>query len=215
MNLRDIFLAGAFAQGGSGAVSPEQITEAVNNYLDKNPAGVDLAMTGATVGQIAKITAVDDSGVPTAWEPVDLPSGGGGGSEEWELICTLDPDGTTNAVVQQFDNEYKKIKLVVSTGSNTVVSSASSSDKWYVSVYTGNNIEARAMTFQSEANWKTHVGEAEIMAGYVVGTGFPSFSSTWSNFKAVQGNINGIRIAPTNAAAFVNANTFYVFGVRA
>lgn len=87
MNLRDIFLAGAFAQGG-GAVSPEQITEAVNNYLDENPVGVDLAMTGAAVGQIAKITAVDASGVPTAWEPVAMPSGGGG--EEWELITSYD-----------------------------------------------------------------------------------------------------------------------------
>lgn len=35
-------------------------------------------IAAATVGQIAKITAVEN-GVPTAWEPVDLPSGGGGG----------------------------------------------------------------------------------------------------------------------------------------
>ena len=33
-------------------------------------------ITGATVGQIAKITAVDAFGVPTAWSPVDMPSGG-------------------------------------------------------------------------------------------------------------------------------------------
>lgn len=39
-------------------------------------AGADtsLGMTGATVGQIAKITAVDDSGKPTAWEAVDMPN---------------------------------------------------------------------------------------------------------------------------------------------
>lgn len=40
----------------------------------KDGAGMDI--TGATVGQIAKITAVDASGKPTAWEPVDMPSGG-------------------------------------------------------------------------------------------------------------------------------------------
>ena len=40
----------------------------------KDGAGMDI--TGATVGQIAKITAVDASGVPTAWGPVDMPSGG-------------------------------------------------------------------------------------------------------------------------------------------
>lgn len=36
-----------------------------------------LIQSGASVGQIAKITAVDDNGVPTAWSPVDMPSGGG------------------------------------------------------------------------------------------------------------------------------------------
>lgn len=39
----------------------------------KDGAGMDI--TGATVGQIAKIAAVDESGVPTAWEPVDMPNG--------------------------------------------------------------------------------------------------------------------------------------------
>lgn len=87
--------------GGGGAVSPEQITEAVNSYLDKNPVGVDLAMTGAAVGQIAKITAVDASGVPTAWEPVDMPSGGGG-DDVWELMATVD-------MVQ--DATYAKVDL--------------------------------------------------------------------------------------------------------
>lgn len=37
-------------------------------------ADVHLNITGATVGQIAKITAVDDSGKPTAWEAVDMPN---------------------------------------------------------------------------------------------------------------------------------------------
>nr|DAR40798.1 MAG TPA: collagen triple helix repeat protein [Caudoviricetes sp.] len=46
----------------------------------KDGAGMDI--TGATVGQIAKITAVDASGVPTAWSPADMPSGGGGGSSD-------------------------------------------------------------------------------------------------------------------------------------
>ena len=36
-----------------------------------------LIQSGASVGQIAKITAVDESGKPTAWEAVDMPSGSG------------------------------------------------------------------------------------------------------------------------------------------
>lgn len=46
----------------------------------KDGAGMDV--TGATVGQIAKIAAVDAFGGPTAWEPVDMPGGGGA----WEKI---------------------------------------------------------------------------------------------------------------------------------
>lgn len=49
----------------------------------KDGAGMDV--TGARVGQIAKIKAVDSAGKPTAWEPVDMPSGGGLiGGGHWE-----------------------------------------------------------------------------------------------------------------------------------
>ena len=46
---------------------------------------ISLGITGATIGQIAKITAVDSDGKPTAWAPVDMPTGGG---ETWELIAS-------------------------------------------------------------------------------------------------------------------------------
>lgn len=42
----------------------------------QGPAGAGLDVTGATVGQTVKISAVDDNGVPTAWVPVDMASGG-------------------------------------------------------------------------------------------------------------------------------------------
>ena len=62
----------------------------------KDGAGMDI--TGATVGQIAKITAVDASGVPTAWEPVDMPSGGGG-DFAWEKIADINvADDVANGV---------------------------------------------------------------------------------------------------------------------
>lgn len=43
-------------------------------------ADLSLGITGATVGQIAKITAVDGSGKPTEWEAVD-------GVDIWEIIA--------------------------------------------------------------------------------------------------------------------------------
>lgn len=37
-----------------------------------------LGMTGATVGQVPAVKAVDGNGAPTEWEPADMSSGGGG-----------------------------------------------------------------------------------------------------------------------------------------
>ena len=56
---------------------PEQAMEiATKQYVDTHAGGgTDMGITGAAVGQIAKITAVDASGVPTAWAPVDMPAG--------------------------------------------------------------------------------------------------------------------------------------------
>ena len=81
-----------------------------------------LGITGATVGQIAKITAVDESGKPTAWEAVDMPTGGGG--ETWELIAEIDfdVDAANDVSVWEYKNlpnykelSYRKVGLVGST----------------------------------------------------------------------------------------------------
>ena len=47
---------------------------ATKKYVDDHATGgTDMGITGAAVGQIAKITAVDASGTPTAWAPVNIP----------------------------------------------------------------------------------------------------------------------------------------------
>lgn len=52
---------------------PAGMAAAVRNIQSGD---LSLGITGATVGQIAKITAMDETGKPTKWEPVDIPSGG-------------------------------------------------------------------------------------------------------------------------------------------
>lgn len=56
--------------------------------------GSGISVTGATVGQTVKIAAVDENGVPTAWEPVDLPD------RTFELIgeVTLGNGQTANVI---------------------------------------------------------------------------------------------------------------------
>ena len=63
-------------KGDTGPVGPKGAD-------GKDGAGMDV--TGAKVGQIAKIKAVDSAGKPTAWEPVNMPSGGGVGGH-WETV---------------------------------------------------------------------------------------------------------------------------------
>lgn len=57
---------------------PAGMAEAVRNI--QSGGDLSLGITGATVGQIAKITAVDETGKPTKWEPVD-------GVDIWEIIA--------------------------------------------------------------------------------------------------------------------------------
>lgn len=44
-------------------------------FLPDNIGGINI--TGASIGQIARISAVDAEGKPTEWEPIDLPDSGG------------------------------------------------------------------------------------------------------------------------------------------
>lgn len=74
-------------QGPAGPVGPQGPQ---GDKGEDAAADLSLGLTGATVGQIAKITAVDASGVPTAWSPVDMPTGGGdGAAKEFRLIRHL------------------------------------------------------------------------------------------------------------------------------
>lgn len=71
----------------------------------KGDSGTDLSLgvTGATVGQIAKISAVDENGKPTKWEPVDMPSGGG---SNW--VKVYDGSNTIAEAVSSFEVNLSK-----------------------------------------------------------------------------------------------------------
>ena len=68
---------------------------------------IDLGMTGATVGQIAKISAVDASGKPTAWSPVDM-----AGGETWEKLVDTSLAEPVESVTYTFDN-CKRVKALI------------------------------------------------------------------------------------------------------
>lgn len=69
---------------------------------------ISLGLTSATVGQIAKIAAVDASGKPTAWSPVDIPSAG---SETWEPIRDFTLTEDVAQVTINLDENGKPFRL--------------------------------------------------------------------------------------------------------
>lgn len=117
---------GVWQQVGAGGDSGESLS---------------LGMTSAAVGQIAKISAVDANGVPTAWEPVDMPSGG---SEVWEEIRTMEISEDIVKTTISTDNNgapfslkkiYIEIKVVPPTNTDitynaTVCCAFNGNDPW-------------------------------------------------------------------------------------
>ena len=90
---------------GKTVITAENLNEIQDSIIAlESNGGVGMGITGATVGQIAKIAAVDASGVPTAWEPVDMPSGGS--SEEMRVIktITITSDGVNSIYFNRDDN---------------------------------------------------------------------------------------------------------------
>lgn len=77
-----------------------------------------LGISGASVGQIARITAVDGDGVPTAWASVDLPAGGSGGG--WNFINTVELTEQVAKISIDKDSEgnrfaYNEIAILAKT----------------------------------------------------------------------------------------------------
>lgn len=106
------------AQGEPGPAGKDGITpEIVEGELVAVPSaggGPDLSLgiTGATVGQIAKITEVDTDGKPTAWEPGDMPTGGS--SETWEKIADVALAADTPVYEIANFGAYRKVKVLMS-----------------------------------------------------------------------------------------------------
>lgn len=101
------------ATGPQGPAGPQGETgpQGPAGAPGKDGAGMDI--TGATIGQIAKITAVDSDGKPTAWSPVDMPSGGSETTQP-ELLLDLTLD-SASAIIENVDFS-KHSKLVILIG---------------------------------------------------------------------------------------------------
>lgn len=173
-----------------------------------------LGLTGATVGQIAKISAVDDNGVPTAWEPVDLPSGG---SEKWEQL----PSVTLSADVQSYVlgdlSEYREIRCTCGK-----IASAVSGNNW-IGVYGSSGGLIKRFLFTSLVTTTyTHSTFTIVRDNPFLGVKGHSTNNNltsqtpreWTEAVNFDASSNGVRIDFTAETALVAGTELKIYGKR-
>ena len=104
-----------------------------------------LGLASATVGQIAKIAAVDASGVPTAWSPADMPSGGSS-----DLYVDFWPTGSG----EQYNGNYNGYQVELATDQTF--------DAIFDSFKAGNKIVARLYENESKDGSPTSSVDASV-----------------------------------------------------
>ena len=103
-----------------------------------------LGLTSAAVGQIAKIAAVDASGVPTAWSPADMPSGGSS-----DLYVDFWPTGS-----EQYNGNFNGYQVELATDQTF--------DAIFDSIKAGNKIIARLYENESKDGSPTSSVDASV-----------------------------------------------------
>lgn len=175
---------GVWQQVGAGGDSGESLS---------------LGMTSAAVGQIAKISAVDANGVPTAWEPVDMPSGSASEgnaltSSERNLILTLFKTVPYTADVSKTVKSLEKIWTGAATYYTVTYSLTS---------VTANNQETRIIEGGTlEINLTPDAG-TEITNVVVTMSGVDITEESYKNnritISSVSGNVSIIATAASTA----------------
>ena len=182
----------------------------VGSMID-NSASNSLNITGATVGQIAKITAVDDSGKPTAWEAVDMPSGGGG--ETWEAINAITLSDAVNTVTINTDSggnaiALKKVRILVE-GSATGNQDLFFNNSRYIRAHAVGE-EASVGAFSAEP----FCGKMYCFAVTKISANYGAISQLANTFSD-EITITEIKLIVNNSRTFNAGTKFTIQGVRA
>lgn len=188
-----------------------------------NTTDNSLGITSATVGQIAKISAVDDNGKPTASEAIDLPSGGSGNLMTLAESVTLTNSDSVSSMTsnaypeakEMFIHMYSFTKLngeEVTTSSSTRVFTADYKEEEYnfgrCSGDVGNSIGS------TSSGQHVYLYVKRLFDGAITGKVFsPPNIDTWSNvYNNVPGKgIPRIQLKSTDNRTFEAGTTLEVW----
>ena len=79
----------------------------VDNSIAASNADISLGLASASVGQTIKVKAVNEQGMPTAWEAADMPTG----EEDFELIFMDTVTEDANGFVRTVDKDGNPFEL--------------------------------------------------------------------------------------------------------
>lgn len=183
---------------------------------EQGPAGVadiSLSVTGATVGQIAKITAVDGSGKPTAWEAVDMPIGGGGGGETWEAINAITLSDAVNTVTINTDSggnaiSLKKVRILVEGSATAAQDLFLNNYRYFRASVVGTAASVGALAAEPFCGKMYCFAVTNIIANY-------AFSNQLANTFSDEITITDIKLIVTNSGTFSAGTKLTIQGVRA
>ena len=170
----------------------------------KGNDGASMGITGATVGQIAKITSVDSDGKPTAWSPVDMPSGAA--EKSWTKIIDVSVTEATAKFEQDgLDNDTEFFIKWSNLQNATTTNSAQDLYINNVRVATGAiNVNKSGATIYGWT-WLKYNGLVWIItksAGAILDN-----NTTLSDLKAPYNTVDGVGMATT--IKFVTPNSIY------
>ena len=128
---------------------------------------ISLGVTGASVGDIIKVKAVDASGKPTAWEAAGLPSGSG--KAKSQILIDQEITELTASLSVTMEHDFHNLTAIINCGSDGAALTANS-DGTAVASAISVLIDTTAFSFNSRkvaygdtstAKWQTRMIGAE------------------------------------------------------
>ena len=151
--------------------------------VDIPGADISLNVEGAFIGQIVKIAAVDEAGKPTAWEAVEMPSGGGSGA--WEKICDIETTEAVASISVEIPDEYTEVFVwtdgLLETSTQGAITAVD---------FDGTFKIAQSASWHYTNNRRGMMGHFKRMTGSIVGIYTPNDVTHNSNTGGANANVN-------------------------
>lgn len=146
-----------FVKTEDGEVLPAEIEFDLSD--EDTPALVVVAPTTAEVGQTIVVKAVDESGKPTKWEAVDLPSGG---ASQNRLLAELTITESVSNITFEFPEVANKVLVELDT------QECSEFSGYYLYIAFGNGEGIYPQPFSGAKSGSKYYALAEIFAPGVI-----------------------------------------------